>query len=204
MRFPRITSKFGEIDEVHMTPHTGVDIALPIGSSVYAPDGGIVTRVYENASIGKAVIMKSREGYRYIFGHLSEQKVRVGERVHTGDILGLSGSTGNSTGPHLHLGALNTAGAFADPVQLGILGKVVEKALKNAHEQAKDSARDFIYDTVIGIIEGVRDLIVDLSYSIALIGAGLSIIFHVAGWKDGKRWAGILTVAYVLIKYLLG
>lgn len=201
---PRVTSRFGDIDSAHQTPHTGVDIALPLGSNVYAPEGGIITRVYENASVGKAVIKKTKAGYQYIFGHLSEQKVYVGERIHKGDLLGLSGNSGNSTGPHLHVGAVDTAGAFADPVQLGILGKVVEKAIKNAHEAAHDKARDFIYDTVLGIFEGMRDLIVDLSYSIALIGAGLSVIFHIAGWKDGKRWAGILTVAYVLIKYLLG
>lgn len=201
---PRITARFGELDSVHSTPHTGVDIAVPEGTPLYAPDGGIITRVYENASIGKAVIMRTRAGYQYIFGHLSDNtKVRVGERIHTGEIIGLSGNTGNSTGPHLHLGAVDTAGAFIDPGNLGILGKVVEKAIKNAHEAAHDKARDFVYDTALGILEGVRDLVVDLSYSIALVGGGLAIILHVAGWKDGGRWAGILTAAFALIKYLL-
>jgi hypothetical protein len=204
--WPRITSRFGEIDSAHAMPHTGVDVALPIGSNVYAPESGIVSRIadYGDVSLGKAVFMKTGSGYQYIFGHLSQVKVRVGEKIHTGEVLGLSGNTGKSTGPHLHLAAVDSHGTFVDPGNLGILGKVVEKAIKNAHEQAKDKARDFIYDTAIGILEGLRDLIVDLSYSIALIGGGLAIILHIAGWEKGKNWAGILTVAYVLIKYLLG
>lgn len=198
---PRITARFGEIDEVHNTPHTGVDLALPLGSNIYAPESGIVTRVYENVKIGKAVIMRTKQGYQYIFGHLSDNsKVHVGDRVHTGDLLGLSGSTGNSTGPHLHLGALSTTGAFTDPVQLGILGKVVQKGIESARESAEHKA----YDIALGILEAFRDLLVDLSYSIALVGGGLCILLHVAGWKDGGRWAGILTVGYVLIKYFLG
>lgn len=197
---PRITTRFGEIDEVHTVPHRGVDIALPIGSNVYAPESGIVTRVYENASIGKAVIMKTKAGYQYIFGHLSDQNVHVGDRVHTGDLLGLSGSTGNSTGPHLHFGALSTTGSFIDPGQLGILGKVVQKGIESARESAEHKA----YDIALGILEAFRDLLVDLSYSIALVGGGLCILLHVAGWKDGGRWAGILTVSYVLIKYFFG
>lgn len=205
MRFPRITARFGDLDPVHTTPHTGVDIALPYGANVYAPDEGLITRVYENAKIGKAVIMRTKQGYQYIFGHLSDNsKVRVGERVHMGEVLGLVGSTGNSTGNHLHLGAINTSGAFIDPGQLGILGKVVEKAIHNAQDHAKESARQYVYDTAIGILEGLKDLLLDLSYSIALIGGGLAIILHVAGWKDGGRWAGILTAAYVLIKYIVG
>lgn len=201
---PRITAPFGSLDSAHIAPHTGVDIAVPPGSPIFAPDGGIITRVYENASIGKAVIMRTRAGYQYIFGHLSDNsKVHVGERITSGEIIGLSGNTGNSTGPHLHLGVVNGAGAFVDPGNLGILGKVLEKAAKNAHEQARDSARNFVYDTALGFIEGVRDLLVDLSYSIALVGGGLCIIFYVAGWEKGKNWAGILTAAYILIKYLL-
>lgn len=210
---PRITAPFGSIDSVHKTPHTGVDIAMPSGSNVYAPEGGIVSRIvdYGDMSLGKAVFVKTRAGFQYIFGHLSEVKVHEGERVHGGDLLALSGNSGNSTGPHLHLGLINKSGAFVDPAagtasidngHLGILGKVLQKAYNNASDNVTEHVRSILYDTFMGFLQGVGDLLIDLSYSIALIGGGMCIIFHVAGWAAGKRWAGILTVAYVFIKYL--
>ncbi|MFD0697493.1 hypothetical protein ACFQZT_25795 [Paenibacillus sp. GCM10027628] len=73
-----------------------------------------------------------------------------------------------------------------------------------ATDSVQDHARSVAYDTAMGYIKGVGDLLIDLSYCIALIGAGLCIILHVAGWEKCARWARILTVAYVLIKYLLG
>jgi hypothetical protein len=217
---PRITAPFGSIDPSHPTPHTGIDFALPIGSPLYAPEGGIISRIadYGDASLGKAIFVKTKAGYQYIFGHLSEVKVREGDRVFGGDLIALSGNTGNSTGPHLHLGMLDKAGGFVDPTHvsqvldpsqhmnpnLGILSRIIGKAWNNAHESAQERARSFMYDFAIGTLQGIRDFVVDMSFTIALIGGGLCIIFHVAGWNGGKRWAGILTVAYVLIKYLLG
>lgn len=210
---PRITAGFGSIDSVHKTPHTGVDIAMPIGSNVYAPEGGIVSRIadYGDLSLGKAVFVKTKAGYQYIFGHLSDNTVvRVGERVHAGDLIALSGSTGFSTGPHLHIGLVNKVGAFVDPTEaapkagghLGILGKVLEKSYNQATDNVQEHARSVIYDTAMGFIQGVGDLLIDLSYCIALIGSGMCIIFHVAGWDKGRKWAGILTCAYVFIKFL--
>lgn len=210
---PRITAGYGSIDSAHQTPHTGIDAAVPIGSPIYAPEGGIVSRVvdYGDTSLGKAVFVKTRAGYQYIFGHLSDNSVvHKGDRVFAGDLIGLSGSTGNSTGPHLHLGMVNKAGAFVDPAQashdsqLGLLGRVIERAWNNAHHSAQESARSFVYDFAMGTLQGIRDTVVDLSYSIALIGGGLAIILHVAGYEKGTRIAGMLTVSYVLIKYLLG
>ncbi|NOU98415.1 M23 family metallopeptidase [Paenibacillus planticolens] len=208
---PRVTAPFGSIDSVHKTPHTGIDYAMPIGSKVYAPEGGIVSRVvdYGNESLGKAVFVKTRAGYQYIFGHLSDNTiVREGDRVHAGDLIALSGSTGFSTGPHLHLGLINKAGAFVDPAQgtdrghLGILGKILEKSYNQATDNMQEHARSVVYETAIGFLKGVGDLLLDLSYTIALIGGGLCIILHVAGWEKGARWAGILAVAYVLIKFI--
>lgn len=76
--------------------------------------------------------------------------------------------------------------------------------LDSAINVVEDKAKEMTYEIVMGVLGGLRDLVVDLSYSIALIGGGIAIILHVAGWEKGTRWAGILTVCYVLIKYLLG
>jgi hypothetical protein len=213
---PRITAPFGSLDAVHKTPHTGIDIAMPIGSKVLTPESGIVSRIvdYGDSSLGKAVFVKTKAGYQYIFGHLSDNTiVNVGDRVNAGECIALSGSTGFSTGPHLHLGLVNTAGAFVDPTEavtpktgghLGILGKVLEKSYNQAQDNVQEHARSMVYDVFMGFIEGLEDLIMDMAYTIGLVGAGLCIIFHVAGWDKGKKWAGILTVSYVFIKFLGG
>lgn len=57
---------------------------------------------------------------------------------------------------------------------------------------------------ILGFLSGLCSVISDLSYSIALIGGGICIVLYVAGWEKGGKWAGILTAAYALIKYLLG
>lgn len=202
---PRVTAPFGAIDSTHPTPHTGVDVALPEGSPIYAPADGIVSRIadYGDGSLGQAVFVKTQAGYQYIMGHLSKVQVHAGDRVHAGDLLALSGNTGNSTGPHVHLGLVDKAGGFLDP-QLGPLGKLVEKAVGEAKAGATEHVRSATYDVAMGILEGVRDVLVDLSYSVCLIGGGLCIILHVAGWRDGGRWAGLLATAFALIKYVLG
>lgn len=71
-------------------------------------------------------------------------------------------------------------------------------------EHLKEQAQEATKEIVMGILSGIKDVIVDLSYSIALIGGGVSVVLHMAGWEKGKRWTGILTVSYALIKLLLG
>lgn len=68
----------------------------------------------------------------------------------------------------------------------------------------KQYVRSQAKEMILGAFEGAGDVIVDCAYSIALIGGGLSILFHVVGWSKGKRVTGILVLGYTLIKYLLG
>lgn len=68
----------------------------------------------------------------------------------------------------------------------------------------KEHIREQTREMVVEMLKGLGDVIVDLSYSIALVGGGLALILSVAGWDQGKKWAGILTVGYVIIKLLLG
>lgn len=115
-----ITAPYGSVDSVHLTPHKGIDLYCPINSPIYAPLEGIVSKVhdYGNTGLGKAVFVKLNDGRQYIMGHFNEIKVHVGDRVDKGDLLGLSGSTGHSTGGHLHFGALDKAGHFINPEAL--------------------------------------------------------------------------------------
>jgi murein DD-endopeptidase MepM/ murein hydrolase activator NlpD len=81
--------------------HSGEDIPLPRGTAIRAPMDGIV-RVYENDRGGKQVILQMANGDRFGVAHLDAQNVRDGQQVSAGTVLGKSGNTGKSTGPHGH------------------------------------------------------------------------------------------------------
>ena len=71
-------------------------------------------------------------------------------------------------------------------------------------ESIREWSRHQATEAILGALDAVRDVIVELSFSIALVGSGLCLLFWVVGWRDGKRWTGILCLAYVIIKLLLG
>jgi murein DD-endopeptidase MepM/ murein hydrolase activator NlpD len=83
--------------------HTGIDMVEPFGSAIYAADDGVVALVGSTTSgYGKYVVIAHSGGFDTLYGHLSTTLVKVGQRVTQGTPVGLEGSTGNSTGPHLH------------------------------------------------------------------------------------------------------
>lgn len=83
--------------------HAGIDFALPAGTPVRAAFGGTVTKAGDvGDGYGISVIIDHGNGYLTHYAHLSTAKVSVGDQVDAGDTIGLEGSTGDSTGPHLH------------------------------------------------------------------------------------------------------
>jgi murein DD-endopeptidase MepM/ murein hydrolase activator NlpD len=83
--------------------HTGIDLVEPFGSPVYAADDGVVALVGSSSSgYGNYVVIAHSGGLDTLYGHLSASLVKVGDRVTQGQPVGLEGSTGNSTGAHLH------------------------------------------------------------------------------------------------------
>ncbi len=82
--------------------HTGIDISTPAGNRVYAPAAGTVVRVAWDKGYGRIVQVAHGFGVTTLFGHLDTARVTEGQRVHRGDLIALVGSTGRSTGPHLH------------------------------------------------------------------------------------------------------
>jgi len=83
--------------------HTGIDLVAPFGSPVYAADDGMVALVGSSSSgYGNYVVIAHAGGFNTLYGHLSTALVKVGQTVTQGTVVGLEGSTGNSTGPHLH------------------------------------------------------------------------------------------------------
>ncbi|HKW60392.1 MAG TPA: peptidoglycan DD-metalloendopeptidase family protein [Candidatus Dormibacteraeota bacterium] len=83
--------------------HTGIDMVEPFGSPVFAADDGVVALVGSSSSgYGIYVVVAHAGGFDTLYGHLSTALVKVGQQVTQGTPVGLEGSTGNSTGPHLH------------------------------------------------------------------------------------------------------
>ena len=118
MRFVR-TSNFGDFELIRNHPHTGIDYSMPEGTPIDAIMDGVIKTVvdYGDANAGKTIIMQLDNGQEVVFGHLKEFLVKEGQKVSAGDHIALSGNTGHSTAPHLHIG-LKDHGQFIDPSPL--------------------------------------------------------------------------------------
>lgn len=101
----KITSKFGYRTSPFTGKrqfHQGIDIANDKGTPIYAAGTGIVTFSGWNAGYGKTIIISHGNGYRSVYAHNNENLVETGQKVKKGDVIAKMGSTGKSTGPHLH------------------------------------------------------------------------------------------------------
>jgi len=99
------TSEFGyRISPITGQPqlHAGLDIAASFGSKVMVTGDGMVTFVGTDPGYGKIVAVNHGYGFVTRYGHNSEILVRVGQRVHRGDVVALAGNTGRTTGTHVH------------------------------------------------------------------------------------------------------
>lgn len=113
-----VTSKFGSRTAPiagASTNHNGVDIAVPVGTKVRSPWAGKVTSIVTNNTGGKQMIVTHCNGRKTGYAHLSEWKARKGDNVVSGQVIALSGNTGNSTGPHLHFTLTDKQGNKIDP-----------------------------------------------------------------------------------------
>ena len=97
--------------------HSGVDLRAGMGEEIRSSNAGIVVLVDELFFSGKSVVVDHGRGLYTMYFHLSRIDVEEGQRVKKGEILGLAGSTGRSTGPHLHWG-VRLHGARVDPLSL--------------------------------------------------------------------------------------
>ncbi|MGW7542751.1 M23 family metallopeptidase [Streptomyces sp. NPDC054770] len=98
--------------------HTGVDFVVPTGTPVKAVGAGTVVTAGWGGAYGNQVVIRLADGYYAQYGHLSALSVSVGQTVTAGQQVGLSGATGNVTGPHLHFEIRTTPdyGSDVDPV----------------------------------------------------------------------------------------
>ncbi|MDR0555075.1 MAG: M23 family metallopeptidase [Treponema sp.] len=113
----RLTSAFGpRINPVTGNPrnHQGLDLAAPLGTDVFAVRDGVVADQGEDPVYGKYIILQHADNWASLYGHLSGINTVLRSRVQSGTIIGKVGSTGQSTGPHLHF-ELRQHGIAQDP-----------------------------------------------------------------------------------------
>lgn len=100
-----VTSEFGvrtdPVTNKKGAGHHGIDLAAPKGSEIYAYDSGYVKKTGENEIYGNFILL-SHNGFDSFYGHLSKVTVKEGDTVRSGDSIGIIGSSGKSTGIHLH------------------------------------------------------------------------------------------------------
>jgi murein DD-endopeptidase MepM/ murein hydrolase activator NlpD len=116
----QISDVFGSqriFNGVAQSPHQGLDFRVPTGTPVAAMNDGTVLLARPLYFEGNFVVLDHGQGLLTLYLHLSEFKVKEGDVVKRGDIIGLSGGTGRATGPHLHV-AVRWQGTYLDPARL--------------------------------------------------------------------------------------
>ncbi|NYI07977.1 M23 family metallopeptidase [Allostreptomyces psammosilenae] len=113
-----LTASFAQAGSNWANTHSGQDFAVPTGTPIHTVTSGEVVFAGWDDSYGNNVIIQGEDGKYILYGHLNSLGASVGQQVSAGDVIGLSGSTGNSTGPHLHFEVRTTPtyGSAVDPV----------------------------------------------------------------------------------------
>ncbi|PWM08192.1 MAG: hypothetical protein DBX98_01245 [Clostridiales bacterium] len=96
--------------------HNGIDIAAEEGSNVYAVRSGYVTDVHVSDTYGNVISFNTDDGYTITYNHLQKVFPKIGEKIIQGEVIAYVGSTGLTTGPHLHY-TVTLNGMLMDPVQ---------------------------------------------------------------------------------------
>ena len=120
--------------------HTGVDWAAPLGTAIYASGNGTVEKVGWESGYGKYVRIRHANGYETAYGHMTAfaRSTQPGARVRQGQVIGYVGSTGLSTGPHVHYEIL-VNGRFVDPLRVKLpRGRVLDGPMLTGFERERD------------------------------------------------------------------
>ncbi|MGK5530919.1 M23 family metallopeptidase [Streptomyces sp. URMC 129] len=119
-----LSATYGNSGDRWASTHSGQDFAVPSGTPVHSVHSGTVVKAGGNgagdgAAYGNAIVVKHSDGTYTQYAHLSKVEVKVGQTVSTDEQIGLSGNTGNSSGPHLHFEVRTTPdyGSAIDPMK---------------------------------------------------------------------------------------
>ncbi len=111
MRFPipsirKVSSGFnpGRLNPVtgRVQPHNGTDFAVHVGTPILATGDGVVAKATSHPEMGRYIVLSHGSKYTTVYMHMSKLMVKPGQKIKVGQIIGLSGNTGRTTGPHLH------------------------------------------------------------------------------------------------------
>ena len=143
--YSRLTSGFGtRFHPILQTQraHTGVDYAAPTGTPVMSVADGVVTESSYQGAYGNMVVIQHNARQSTVYAHLSRMQVKRGQTIKQGDIIGAVGSTGLSTGPHLHF-EFRIGGRHVDPLTLAQQGSAepISAALRPQFNQRAQVAR---------------------------------------------------------------
>ncbi len=160
MAFSRVTSGFAmRFHPIHKTwrAHKGIDYGAPSGTPIRSVGAGVVEFAGWQNGYGKAVEIRHGNGKSTFYAHMSRVNVRKGQRVDQGDNIGAVGTTGWSTGPHLHF-EFRVNGSHQDPRRLLKSGETVQlaAALRPQFEQLAQSVK-----TQLRIADSMRGITVD-------------------------------------------
>ncbi len=112
----RLTARFGQSSSLWSTVHTGLDFAAPSGTPLVAVARGTITSTGHDGAYGNKTVLTLEDGTQIWYCHQSSVKVSAGTKVDPGTVIGYVGSTGNTTGPHLHLEVRPTPSTPVDPL----------------------------------------------------------------------------------------
>ncbi|MBE0673193.1 MAG: M23 family metallopeptidase [Bacteroidales bacterium] len=138
--------RFREVHPVHGNPqwHHGQDFRTPVGTQVYATGAGtVIAAGWNSGGFGNYVVIDHGYGFRTTYGHLSEVKVTAGAQVKRAQLIGLSGNTGISSGPHLHY-------------QIDLFGKIQNPIHFFNDDLTEDEYFEMIKTLSTGVIYGAK------------------------------------------------
>lgn len=206
MKWPwKVTTDFGAVDSSHKAPHQGIDVAAPMDSPIHALSGGVVDQVTRDKGFGNAVWIKEPDGYRIVYAHLDKVKAYAGERIHKDDVIGLSGRTGESTGPHLHVGVLASNGKWVNPDDYFSPWHNWLHLSSNRVKEAETDAfvgklEHMIESVVSGLFQDFGEFALHQIAPVAFLICAVSFLGIIVGMVRPRRWAfysGLLaTIGY--------
>lgn len=122
--------------------HNGIDLGVAIGSNVYSVKDGVVKKIYSDGRGGKQIVIEHNDGTRSGYAHLSKHDLfSVGDPVKAGDLIGLSGNTGKSSGPHLHFTYTDATGTKLDPNEVFNFSLYASSSKKVTPEKIEEPVR---------------------------------------------------------------
>lgn len=206
----RVTTEYGAIDALHKTGHKGLDLAVSEGTPLGAVKDGVVAMIGNDPKLGNWVKLQIEDNTSVIYGHLKGVTTSIGDKVDKGEIIAYSGSTGRSTGPHLHLqasqnGQLINPEKYASDIQVdtnnGIFGLWdFIKDVKEGGLWKAFTGNDFLTSLKNGSIE-LGNLIVNYSDGLIVVAMALGI-GAMAGSKRCTKWLYWSVIAYLILKLL--